>query len=307
MDPSGSLIKSALEDIRLLLNEVVMNAKYDDAYLVRSGLYGAFTTLFERTFGASTKAVRVRHTLNLVADQKHYPLPPIMQQVTRICKFNDDGTLLWDWKPRHELHPLGPGWRLEGPSLVVDPAPTEADEIQLHYLPGGQANMHYATDGAVSTLTAPTTFILSSSPALGLLGKSENEYSGWILRVLGSTTHSERLVESYNTTTRTVTLRSPLPNQSTLTGLTYEIVPDGVGPFWKAAASEAALRIGTGRKISQTHMNNIVLQNRIDMRTLRGTLAMIQGRIPPHMDRASIDNPDMPYRYERDDYNPEFQ
>ncbi len=300
MHPSGSLIKTALEDIRLLLNEVVINAKYDDPYIVRTGLYHAFTELFERTFGSSTKSMRVRHTLSLVDGQRDYPLPPIMQQVTRICKFNDDGTLLWDWKPRNELHPLGAGWRLEGSTLVVDPPPVANDDIEVHYIPGGNANMHYAVDGTAGALSAATTFTLSAAPELGNLGRGENEYGGWVLRLLGPTVHAERVIQSYDPATRVCTLRSPLPTVADVDDNIYEVVPEGMGPFWGAAATAAAMRLGTGRKVSQTHMNNLIMQSRKDMRTLRGTLAMIQGRVPPHMERDSIDNPDMPWSYERD-------
>ena len=299
MHPSGSHIKSAVEEVRQLLNEATFDAKYDDSYLVRGPIMAAFRDLVSKANSVNSSPTFVRYQLSLVEGQEFYLLPPCIQQVYKIEKRDDSGFLTWDWKPRCDFNPRGPGWALEGSTLRVYPFPTEDDTCDIWYVPSGCGNMHYADNGTVLDTIKPSLFYLSAAPSLGLLGLSENEYAGWTLRVLDTGIHAERIITGYDPNRRECILRNPLPF---LTGTTlkYEVIPQGMGPFWPAAASWAAIRSGVGRKISQSQMANLVMQHRGDLKTLRDTLAAYQGRVTNHMERDTMDNPDSAFRWERD-------
>lgn len=302
MHPSGSLIKTACETVRLLLNEATADAKYDDALITRTVLSHALSTLVSRASQGQDNPLFVRMQLDLVSNQEYYQLPPDVLQVFRLVKFNEAGQMEWDWRPRNEFHPLGPGWSLDGNTLRINPYPVVDDSLQVWYLPAGRFNIHYGESGVAPGLTNVTTFTMQATPTLGLLGRQESEYAGGILRVMddGSTGVTyERVISSYDVATRRATIRLPIP-LLTKTTLKYEVVPAGSGPFWEAAASHAAIRLGTGRKITQQQMADLVRQHGADMKTLRDTLMQMQGRVSKHIERNTIDHPEATVSYDRD-------
>lgn len=289
MHPSGSLIKSAIEELRILLNEAALDSKYPDAFIVRSALSTAFSQVFSKANQISTERIFIRLPLTITAGQQYYTLPPCVEQVHCIRKYDEDGRLVWDWRPDSMLSNKGPGWQLEHRTLSLLPIPTEDIDCELWYTPSAHINMHYATDGSVTTSTAPTSFTLSASPALGLLGKGENEYVGAVLRSLDST-HAERIISSYTNSTRVVGLRTALPNLSGTASRTYEIVPAGLGPFWAATVSLAAIRLGIGRKIDGSHRQGLIEQHRGDLKHLRDTLGAMSARFARRFERGSMDD-----------------
>lgn len=303
MHSSGSLIKTSIETIRMLLNEATLDAKYDDAYIVRTSLSTALTAMVSRSSQGADNPVLIRLQVDLVNQQQYYQLPPHVLQVLRISKFDDMGRIVWDWKPRGEFHPIGPGWILDGNTLRLNPYPTTDETIHLWYIPSGTFNAHYGETGSVSSTTNVSTFTLGASPALGVLGRGESEYAGAILRVLDDGTggtHYERVISSYNQSTRACTLRLPIPTLTKVNNLKYEVVPAGSGPFWEAAASFAAMRIAVGRKVTQQQMRDISMQHASDLKTMRDTLFQMQARVMKHNERHTIDNPEQTISFDRD-------
>lgn len=300
MHSSGSLIRTAIERIRMLLNEATLDAKYDDTYITRTVLADSLSTLIVKANSGSDNPVCVRYTLTTVVGQEYYVLPSNILQIRRIAKLDSEGRLVWDFRPRGEFNPSGPGWSIEGNSLRMAPFPTQAEDIYVWYIPNGNMNLHYATDGTALTMSAVSTFDLSTGPLIGHLGKVEGEYAGQILRVLEASIHYERIVSSYIPSTRRVVVRNTIPSLFATTPIIYEIVPAGSGPFWSAAASAAAITLGVGRKITANHMGMLLQQHKNDMKGLRDTLFNMQARIPKHMDRNTIDNPNTALAFEKE-------
>jgi len=300
MHSSGSLIRGAVEDIRMLLNEAILDSKYSDQYVVRTALAQAMANLFSKTNQVATDRVYIRMPISIVAGQQYYVLPPCVEQVHCIRKYDEDGNLIWDWRPRSQFNGKGPAWSLQHRTLSLLPLPSEDIDVELWYTPSAHINMHYAEDGEVVSTTTPQEMTLSATPLMGLTGKGENEYVGSVLRSL-DTTHAERLISAYNPISRVATLRNPLPSLSLATDCIYEVVPAGLSHFWAAAASLAALRLGIGRKIDGTHYGMIVAQHKNDLKALRDTLSSMAGRFPSSMDQNTIDNPDQSLRFERSD------
>lgn len=298
MHTSGSLIRTAIEDMRVLLNEATLDSKYPDQFLVRTALGAAMAQLFTKASQVSTERIFIRMPISIVAGQQYYNLPPCVEQVHCIRKYDDDGKLLWDWRPRNMYHRNGPAWTLEHRTLSLFPIPQADEDCELWYTPSGHFNMHYSEDGEVSSATAPTSFTLSAAPTLGLIGKGENEYVGHILRSLDDI-HAERVISGYTNSSRVVSLRTPLPNLGGTTARSYEVVPAGMGPFWSAAASLAALRIGVGRKIDGSHYGMIVSQHKGDLKALRDSLNQMNSRFSRSFRLNTIDNPDSVLAFER--------
>lgn len=302
MHPTGSFIRSAIEDIRMLLNEATLDGKYDDQYIVRTALGQAMATLVSRVNTGSDKRILVNLQMDLTEGMEFFVIPPHFQQVQRIFKLDEDGNLEWDWKPRGEFHPLGSGWALDGNCIRFNPYIQRDETVYLQAIPSGFINMHYAETGTTASTANQTSLTLAGSPMIGLRGRDENEYLGAVLRVLDGGTSgvfSERVISAYAASTGIVTSRNSF-NVVDNDPVRYEVIPAGSGPFWPAAATLAAMRIGTGRKISQSHLAMLMNQHRSDMKTLRDTLFQMQGRVPKFMDRNTIDNMDRTFSFEKE-------
>ena len=287
MHPSGSLIQTALEETRNLLNEAVFDAKYSDSVLVRTFLTKAFSNVVSRVNQGSQDQVLLRTSVTLPKDTKYYQLPEHVSDVVRLAYYDSEtGIKKSDWLPRDEHSAKGPGWTLDGNCIRFDPQLGQEETFEIHWTPSGFVNIHFSQQGSVPTLVAPTTFTLSDSPDLGLLGRRENEYVGCILRVLPSTgVHASRVITAYDPLTRTATLRSPLPNQSDYSPIPYEVLPAGAQAMWHATPCLAALAIGAARKITQSNYAMLVDLYKAEIKTLRDTLFNRQGRVPRHFDQ----------------------
>jgi len=289
MDPSGSLIKSCIEDVRSLLNEATFDAKYPDSVLVRQNMASALATLVARVNEGADDRIMVRMPITFVTGQEYYNLPANVQEVLRITTFDSQGGLISDWRPRGEMHPNGPGWALDGTTLRLNPFPTMDIDVDLWYVPSGFVAIHYGEGGM--GVSGAFTFTLQSTPTLGLRGRGENEYVGCLLRILDSSGyHSERIITAYDPLLSKVSLRTPLPTLSSSTGLKYEIVPAWSKAFWPAVATSMAIRLGAGRKITERQEAALINQYRSDVKTLRDTLWKMKGRLGRFFDRDTIDN-----------------
>ena len=107
-------------------------------------------------------------------------------------------------------------------------------EVQLVGTTNASMSPHYSTQG---TVTSSTTVTLDADPDLGLLDLREDAYVGQMFRLLG-TTHSDHIIDSYDVTTRVVTLRKPLPVSSGT--VTYEVGPPTASGLTHALAARIA-------------------------------------------------------------------
>lgn len=286
-----SVLTDLIADIRKLVDDPVVSAKYSDTELLRLVRTSWDEVMREITATASNK-VRVRYDITIVADQREYVLPPTVDKLVAFEKRNADGDFQWEMIPRDLFHPAGPGFTIEGPRLYLDPVWKEGETLTVVYVPNGEVPPHDGTGllivGTTSgtSLTGVTQLVLDDSPSTGSLDGRVNAYGGYVLRVLTksdtnwgqSTGHTtapivqERVITSsgvYATdkskfvVTFAPTL-DPLPGWTagsppTLTGspagqVTYEIVPT-----WMALANKC-IGFHVARTIAGTQGDNGRLQ-----------------------------------------------
>lgn len=298
MHSTRSLIKSAVETVRMNLNEPLADSKFDDDYLVRYQLQAGVTDVFGRLQSSYDMPIRLEHTLSLVADQRYYQIPPSIHALLRIYKLDDYGNVTWDWRPRGEFDHDGPGWSIQGNTIEFRPYPTEAEDITLVYIAAGDALIHYAaTGGAPSALSNATSYTLANTPTLGLRGTRDQEYAGMMLRILDTSRVHERVIESYDAATRVATFRQPIA--SLASGVSYEVVPLTQGKFWEAVAYSACLKLSASLRLSGAHHEKLAMNYRDAMKTLRDWLSNVEQREGKHFKKDTIDNPESGYYWLR--------
>jgi hypothetical protein len=309
MHASGSVIRTFVERTRQYIDNPDFDAKYDDDYLVRHLMSPATIDVVSRVNMMSDTPVLVRHSVSLVRDQEFYLLPPNVGQVYRMAVLDDNGRVTKEWRPRGEFNPRGPGWKIEGNTLVVRPFPGLGEDVDIWYVPTGEMNAHLSVanvgilvevDGEVVQLElANPEASPTSEVALGGLDRRPNAYAGMMVRVLGPAVHEERVIASHDVeggTAGTVNVRVPfVANPATEPeedGVTYEVLPVIAEPFIEAIAASAAMKAGTGLKVSQVHMSNLAVQYRMAIKTAHDISANVQARLGKAFDRQTVDNPD---------------
>jgi hypothetical protein len=232
MDVSSSFLQSVLDDTRLYIDEPAINAKYSDTQILRI-MQSIWATLLADLNRNSSAPVILRHSFSVTSGTEFVLLPPTISQILRIVSYDTNNAVQSDLIPRSMWNGAGPGFTIEGNTLRFTPKWTGADTtFHIHYIPSGSVSYHSGTASTItnSTTADTCTVILAATPTLGSLDNRPNSYGGCIFRVLTATTHNfvqDRIIRSYDVTTRTVTLYPSfetdlLPGGATVT---YEIVP----------------------------------------------------------------------------------
>jgi hypothetical protein len=225
-DETGSrFLDRAVRAIRRHVDEPSVDPKYETRDLVEM-IETAFGVALADLNAQTDAPLKVRTLLSIGGGTQEYLLPPSIQQITAIVRY-DAATHLpaAQWMPRAETNWRGAGFRLEGRTLRLDP-PCDGDafEVQLEYIPNGDSRLHYGVGSADAA--RPTEFVLAENPLVGTLDTRENAYAGSVLRINvdGTGFVQERTITAYDRATRTCTLNlafSPAPGGAT----SYEIVP----------------------------------------------------------------------------------
>lgn len=166
---------------------------------------------------------------------------------------------------------------------------TDADNLVLRTSIGSGADGIGDTDGWLLTNKVD----LATTPTAGMLDRRDSAYIGQIFRFLpttGRVQSSQITAFSWNESTWTVTLRTPIDVGSAGTTLRYEIVPEGATAVCDAIAARAAQKIGTGMKISQSHQKDLLREYRMAMKTIGDNLTNIQTIRNPKFHRSRDDN-----------------
>jgi hypothetical protein len=290
MHSTGSFLLTVIERLRAFLDEAIVDAKFTNDYLVRHVICPEMVNVMSRLSNNMDNPIRVRHEISLVADQEDYVLPPNIGEIYRFAILDDGGRITKEFTPRNEFNTRGPGWHIQGNLLSIRPFPAAAETADIHYIPNGDFQPHYAASG---NLLTTTTFQLDGAPNLGSLDTRENSYAGAILRVWNTAKNilEERVVKSYDVSTRTVTLRRPFTADIETGGArTYEIAPVGLNSLYQAIACAAAINLGTSRNITQKQMQFLVLQYKMAMKTIGDNLSFMQARKPKSYHRDTVDN-----------------
>lgn len=294
MDTSGSVLKTFTKRVRLLGDEPSDDAIYKDSDLINHFFGPALSDVWARLNMASRGKVMIRHALSIVQGQEYYDLPPNIGRIKRMGRIDSDGTPFDEVVPRGEFHPGGVGWSVQGNTLQISPTPIGSGTVYIWYVPTGSVNCHYATDGGLyATDTTNCTFTLSTSPALGQLDRRPNAYAGQVLRILGSTVHQERVIESHDITNGRVTVRRPFNPAPGTSLVTYEIAPIASESLIQALAIRGAMLMLAMKRASDTQRQHLNQELRAAMKTVLDDAINVQARTGTAFERATSDNLDL--------------
>lgn len=160
-----------------------------------------------------------------------------------------------------------------------------------------QRRLHaqYSTGGTLSTSGSTQKLLLTTSSVLGDLDRRENAYAGQVLRLLPASPNpiEERIISRsykdgsnwYVEVRRPFTLNSPGSH-------TYEVAPAGSSSLYDAITCCAALRLAGPRKITEVQYRRIRDQYLMAIKTVSDRMKLIQSRVPPHIAKNTIDNPE---------------
>jgi hypothetical protein len=289
MHSTGSIIKTYCEKVRHYLDDPDLDAKYDDNYLVRFFLSSSMSDVISRVSMMSDAQVVAVLPLTVAAGTQYYQLPPHVRQILRVgTTVADSGVFMEDFHPRSEFNVYGPGWSIEGNIISFKPYPTEAKNYTILYVPSGDVAVHYE-NAAHGVRNANGTFTLHSSGSLlGSLDKRPNAYVGSYIRIFGTNITDECQVSAYDAATRVATLRTTPTNAAG--SYSYEVVPFLMEPMIDAISLSAAMRAGTGRKITQAHMQSLMLAYRQAIKTAYDTLGNMNSRTGKRFSGGTVDN-----------------
>lgn len=303
MGLNTSFLQTVLERVRGYLDEPDLDAKYSDSFLVDHMLGPSYTDVLSRVNLTSNIAIVSTFDVSLDADIKYYVLPPNIGMVLQLGIVDtDSNNLIIDVKPRNRLHPAGVGWAVEGNELYI-PTPGDDQNIRVFYNPSGEVLSHYtSTGGILTTDSAGSTMVLDTTPTLGTMDTRENAYTGMVLRVFPSGRPvEERIIDStsfsegsssVSTSDNTWSVTTRRPFTTTPDGtVPYEIGLPGMGALTEAIAARTALKLGSYRKISQTHREYIRQEYRQALKTAMDTLTNLLLRDPSAFEKNTIDNP----------------
>ena len=296
MHSTGSFLFTVIERVRGYLDEP--SSKYSNDFLVRNIIMPEMVNVLSRLSLNFDNPIVIRHAISMVSGTEYYQLPPNVGEVFRLVQMDSNNIITADYKPAGEFHPAGPNWSLEGNLLSVRPKPDKDLSLHLFYIPNGDFLPHYATDGAMASDGKSLT--LSASPSVGGLDTRPHSYSGATLRILkqGSNTMlQERVIDThtaYNTGPGLVTTRVAFdaPYNGTLTGVNYEIVPQGFQSLMQCVAAASSINLGVMKDISAKKMQFLQLEYRKAIKTIGDNLSYMQMRSPKKFQKNTVDNQD---------------
>ena len=308
MNSTNSFLLTLLERIRAYLDEPDLDAKYSNDWLLRHIVTPSLVDVISRLNNTIRCPVILIYPITIVSGQTRYPLPPSIAEVVRVVTLDTNGQIISDSIPRDRMHPLGPGWSLEGSSgcleLVIDALRLGTDNatLQLQYISNGDFLPHYGTSGALTT-TANTssTLVLQATPTYGALDRRESAYNGGVLRLLPAAPGvvEERLIRSYSESAGSwsVTTDRPFTKVTTGSGLLYEIVPAACQSFAECTACRSAIKLGTARRLTQEHMKRLETEYRMALKTIGDNLTNMQTRSPTKYEKNTVDNEQTMYNW----------
>lgn len=292
MDASAGFLRTVIDRTRGYLDDPEIDAKYDDAFMVKHIISPAFASIASRINNSSVETITVWIPFPLTKGTAHYALPPCVGEVWRIGE--RDGNLRVDREavPRSEYHLRGMNWKVEGNTITFTPVPDmDYSAIELQFMHNGEIAPFVAT-GTLNATKTTVTIPISATPSLGVIDRRSSAYAGNIMRLLPTSgVIEERLIESWEVSGSNfvATLRLPFTNATAGT-VTFEMAPYGLESLYEAAAAAGALKLGTYRKISASHYQMIQMQYRDAMKTAMDHFASKQMRVPKYFERNTVDN-----------------
>ncbi len=223
----NTVIGRMLQCIRQILDEPSVTVKYTDEQILGYARAG-WATILSDLMTLADNPIVLRLDIAVSSSTQEYVLPPIVGEILQLAKINTVTDLnLWEVIPTSRWNPAGSGFTIEGNIIRFSPIWGESHTLRLTFIPTGDMAMHTGD----TTVFSSTTVTMDDSPTTGILDLRANGYAGSILRILSATwdtasAHTqERVISSYDATTRIATVSpafDPIPASGTLT---YEVVP----------------------------------------------------------------------------------
>jgi hypothetical protein len=313
MDDTRSFIKTVIARIRGYLDDPDFDAKYTDQFLVKHVVMPCLVDVWSRVSLSADNPVMLDYNITFVENQECYVLPPCVGEIHEIVQYTgingsqvSNGVITDDLRPSHPQSRTGPVWMIEGNMLCFRPFPQNLDSAgnpnltwTVRYTTNGDMMPFYSGPTAYGALSADKTqftFSSSADPELGLIDYRPSAYVGQFLRILSGPSHTgigvteERVITSYNPTTRVVTLARPFTVTGSTT-YTYEVCPPQSQGMVEAIAIAAALKLGAWRKISQAQNQLLTQQYRSAIKTIGDNLANMNLRTGKGYAKDTRDNP----------------
>lgn len=299
MHTTNSYLYTLCERIRAYLDDPDVDAKYTNDYLVRHIISPSQADVLSRLNNTIGSPIILKFELTYDEDETHYTLPPCIQEVLRLVVVDEEGGILLDIVPRDRMNMRGEQWALEGApgcfELRLNVAYPITSTIEVWYVSNGDVHPHYGTGGTLANQSGTDRFTLDLTPTLGSVDRRPNAYAGQILRLLPDSPAAieERVITTSYVTSSVwyVEVRKPFTHTADAGSLTYEIAPAGSQMLYEAIAVWGAMKMGTGRKISQAHQSSLRTQYLQALKTIGDNLTNIQTRVGHHFVRDTIDNP----------------
>jgi len=292
MDSTAGFLRTVIDRTRGYLDDPEIDAKYDDAFMVKHIISPSFASIASRINNSSSQTITMWIPFPLTSGTAHYQLPPCVGEVWRIGERDDNLTVTREAVPRSEYHVRGMNWKVEGNTITFTPAPDQSySDMELQFMHNGEIAPFVAT-GTLNASKDTVTIAISATPSLGIMDRRPSAYAGNILRLLPTNgVVEERLIESWEVSGSNfvATVRLPFTN-ATAGSVTFEIAPYGLESLYEAAAAAGALKLGTYRKISGSHYQMIQMQYRDAMKTAMDHFSNRQMRVPKYFERNTVDN-----------------
>jgi len=292
MDATGGFLQTVIDRTRAYLDDPSLDAKYDDAFLVKHIITPAFASIASRINNSTSNAISVWIPFPVTQGTQYYTLPPCVGEVWRIAQRNDDMWVSREAMPRTEWHYRGPNWKVEGNMISFTPTPDQDyNDLELQFMHNGEV-MPFRTTATLAGDLKTLTFALTNTPSLGVIDRRDNAYLGSIVRILTSTgIVEERIISGWtkSTTNWQTTCRLPF-TYATAGSVTVEYAPLGLESLYESVSIASAIKLGTYKKMSGTQFQMLQMQYRDAMKTCMDHFANKQMRTAKYFERSTADN-----------------
>ncbi len=300
----NSMLHNILEKVQQTLSNAAPDLDYSPDFIIRQGLNNELGNVISRLNNTRSDPYYCKFEITTVKDQQYYPLPAGIGEIARLVEVDDNGRITRDLIPRGDYSWSGPGWSVQNGMISFRPYPSSATTYELWYIPNGSSWPHYAEDGALSEDRDVLTLTTGEwgSQLLGDIDHRDGAYVGYTLRIVGGAAPfdteigagviEERTITSHDPSSGTVTVERPFSdNIATGTGKKYEIVPMYLQSINEAVVSGTIANLAAGSKsLTERQQKTLYVNYRSAMKTAGDNLSNMQGRVPKHFSRSTIDN-----------------
>ena len=310
----NGFLEDAITNARLFTDEPSVNPKYTDAQIAKF-IGQAHTRILAEVNRLSSDPIVQRMTLSVSATQR-YVLPPTVGEVLRLGSVNSTtGLVDWEFRPRHRLNPLGPGYTLEGNVIRFEPILQDSYTLTLLYIPRGTPLLYkyektttgnppaeYGSDASLGDwVEVPLATDEATDVTFGRVDRRPNAYAGMMLRLLDdeNAVVQERAISAYTVPNsagtpaagKLYTLDAFSPSILAAAGSTlhYEVVP------FMSQEVEEAVELDVSRTLTRlegdmTRARSLDQLFRERCRDLRLSFANYNNRVPTHYAGDTVDN-----------------